>query len=65
MERPKGAFTPDEPGALPLDQVLEQIIKDDQEEWEYEYSAIETEVSRHPSSQLTKAPLLTTHRLST
>jgi hypothetical protein len=45
MERPKGVFTPDEPGALPLDQVLEQISKDDQEDWEYEYSTTETEVS--------------------
>ncbi|TWU72400.1 hypothetical protein ED733_001389 [Metarhizium rileyi] len=43
MERPKGAYVPDEPGALPLDQVLAQVVKDDQEEWEYEYSATETE----------------------
>ncbi len=28
-----------------LDEVLAQVIKDDQEEWEYEYSATETEVS--------------------
>lgn len=44
MERPKGVFTPDQPGALSLDQVLEQVAKDDQEEWEYEYSTTETEV---------------------
>lgn len=44
MERPKGVFTPDKPGALSLDQVLEQVAKDDQEEWEYEYSTTETEV---------------------
>ncbi|KAG8418308.1 hypothetical protein J3458_005727 [Metarhizium acridum] len=43
MERPKSVFTPDEPGALPLDQVLAQLVNDDQEEWEYEYSAAETE----------------------
>ncbi|KAF5127541.1 hypothetical protein E5D57_008474 [Metarhizium anisopliae] len=43
MERPKSVFTPDEPGALPLDQVLAQVVNDDQEEWEYEYSATETE----------------------
>ncbi|KHN96633.1 Transcription factor TFIIIC, tau55-related protein [Metarhizium album ARSEF 1941] len=43
MERPKGAFTPNEPGALSLDQVLAQVTNDDQEEWEYEYSATETE----------------------
>lgn len=28
-----------------LDEVLQQVIKDDQEEWEYEYSTTETEVS--------------------
>ncbi|PNY26183.1 Uncharacterized protein TCAP_03885 [Tolypocladium capitatum] len=38
-----GAFTPDEPGALSLDEVLQQATQDDQEEWEYEYSTTETE----------------------
>ncbi|POR34682.1 Uncharacterized protein TPAR_05113 [Tolypocladium paradoxum] len=40
---PSGAFTPDEPGALSLDEVLQQVSQDDQEEWEYEYSTTETE----------------------
>lgn len=30
--------------ALQVDEILEQISKDDQEEWEYEYSTTETEV---------------------
>jgi hypothetical protein len=34
----------DTPRALQVDEVLEQITKDDQEEWEYEYSSTETEV---------------------
>lgn len=34
----------DAPAALRIDEVLEQIQKDDQEEWEYEYSTTETEV---------------------
>jgi hypothetical protein len=57
MERPKSAFTPDEPGALPLDQVLAQITKDDQEEWEYEYSTSETEVCLAALSLSPKAPV--------
>ncbi|KAL2204212.1 hypothetical protein CC79DRAFT_1324984 [Sarocladium strictum] len=32
------------PRALQVDEVLEQITKDDQEEWEYEYSSTETEI---------------------
>ncbi|KAJ6440314.1 transcription factor TFIIIC, tau55-related protein [Purpureocillium lavendulum] len=39
----KRVFTPDEPGALVLDEVLKQVAQDDQEEWEYEYSTTETE----------------------
>lgn len=27
-----------------VDKVLQQMLQDDQEEWEYEYSTIETEV---------------------
>lgn len=34
----------DEPGALNVDTVLQQVSQDDQDEWEYEYSATETEV---------------------
>lgn len=34
----------DEPGALNVDKVLQQVSQDDQDEWEYEYSATETEV---------------------
>ena len=34
------------PQALQIDDVLEQISKDDQEEWEYEYSTTETEVAK-------------------
>lgn len=36
------------PRALQVDEVLQQIIKDDQEEWEYEYSSTETEVGALP-----------------
>jgi hypothetical protein len=35
------------PPALQVDEILEQISKDDQEEWEYEYSTTETEVCEH------------------
>lgn len=34
----------EEPGALHVDKVLEQVSQDDQDEWEYEYSTTETEV---------------------
>lgn len=40
----KRIFTPDEPGALGLDEVLKQVAQDDEDEWEYEYSTTETEV---------------------
>ncbi|ATY66402.1 Transcription factor tau55-related [Cordyceps militaris] len=33
----------DEPGSLAFDEVLQQMVQDDQEEWEYEYSTTETE----------------------
>ncbi|ODA80625.1 hypothetical protein RJ55_03584 [Drechmeria coniospora] len=36
-------FTPDEPGALGLDEILSQVAQDDEDEWEYEYSTTETE----------------------
>ncbi|GJN70961.1 hypothetical protein PLIIFM63780_002448 [Purpureocillium lilacinum] len=39
----KRIFTPDEPGALGLDEVLKQVAQDDEDEWEYEYSTTETE----------------------
>lgn len=48
MEWPKGQHGPDAPGALSLDQILAQVSADDQEDWEYEYSATETEVSGTP-----------------
>lgn len=35
----------DEAGALNVDTILQQVSQDDQDEWEYEYSATETEVS--------------------
>ena len=35
----------DESTPLVLDEVLQQMMQDDQEEWEYEYSTTETEVS--------------------
>lgn len=34
----------EEPGALHVDKVLEQVSQDDQDEWDYEYSTTETEV---------------------
>ncbi|KAM0264444.1 hypothetical protein ACHAQJ_000635 [Trichoderma viride] len=33
----------DEPGALNVDTILQQVSQDDQDEWEYEYSTTETE----------------------
>lgn len=33
-----------EPGALGLKEAIEEMGRDEQEEWEYEYSATETEV---------------------
>ncbi|KAK2591147.1 hypothetical protein QQS21_011161 [Conoideocrella luteorostrata] len=43
MDRPEGVFSSNEPGALSLDQILAQVSKDDQEDWEYEYSTTEEE----------------------
>jgi hypothetical protein len=41
----------EEPGALHVDKVLEQVSQDDQDEWEYEYSTTETEVRSHAATQ--------------
>lgn len=41
----------EEPGALHVDKVLEQVSQDDQDEWEYEYSTTETEVRSHAARQ--------------
>jgi len=50
----KRIFTPDEPGALGLDEVLKQVAQDDEDEWEYEYSTTETEVG---ASQVPRGPV--------
>jgi hypothetical protein len=43
--------------AYSRDEVLEQLAKDDQDEWEYEYSNTETEVSAvAPSYILRQSP---------
>ena len=34
----------EEPNAISVDDVLQQISQDDEDEWEYEYSTTETEV---------------------
>ena len=47
---PLKVLSSDEPGAPSLDEVLKQVSRDDQEGWEYEYSATETEVRRCLSS---------------
>lgn len=56
----------DVPGVLGLDEVLRQVAQDDQEEWEYEYSATETEVveTHSPPVLRTGADVQTT-RLTT
>jgi hypothetical protein len=41
----------EEPGALHVDKVLEQVSQDDQDEWEYEYSTTETEVRSQAAKQ--------------
>lgn len=41
----------EEPGALHVDKILEQVSQDDQDEWEYEYSTTETEVISYASTQ--------------
>ncbi|PFH58741.1 hypothetical protein XA68_13301 [Ophiocordyceps unilateralis] len=43
MASSNAAVMADEPGALDVDEVLRQVMQDDQEEWEYEYSTTETE----------------------
>ena len=50
----KRIFTPDEPGALGLDEVRKQVAQDDEDEWEYEYSTTETEVG---ASQVPRGPV--------
>ncbi|RFU79772.1 transcription factor tfiiic, tau55-related [Trichoderma arundinaceum] len=39
----------DEPGALSIDTILQQVSQDDQDEWEYEYSTTETEFKERPA----------------
>lgn len=46
------ALSADAAGVLGLDEVLRQVAQDDQDEWEYEYSATETEVCRDTPSAL-------------
>lgn len=41
----------EEPGALQVDKVLEQVSQDDQDEWEYEYSTTATEVGSYAAMQ--------------
>lgn len=49
MNKSSSVFTSNDPGALSVDQILAGVSKDDQEEWEYEYSSTETEVGTCPN----------------
>lgn len=63
MAEPTAPTAPDmdAPGALQVDKILQQVSKDDEDEWEYEYSTTEIEVWQILRNSFQNAVIVLTH----